>query len=240
MGLWLIIYLIEHLIVNSQAVLWVGQNGSGFVRLVNTLESLPYLQVIEVLFIGVPLVLHGYWGVKRALKAKMNIARTDGGAPEMKETRNRAFGWQRWTSWILLFGILAHVVQMRFIEMPKKVQVNGVEYHQVKLKMEPSVVELAKKIGVELKDGVAMAPTPGKAMLLMVRETFKSLPMCVVYSVFVLAAAFHAFNGFWTALITWGVILSYRSQKAFLPLCWLGATVLSFLGLSAIWGSYLS
>ena len=40
-GFWLVLYLIIHLITNSQAALWIGDDGSGFVRLVNSLERLP-------------------------------------------------------------------------------------------------------------------------------------------------------------------------------------------------------
>lgn len=102
MGLWLVIYLIEHLIVNSQAALWIDNDGNGFIRLVNSLESLPYLHVIEVVFIGIPLVIHGYWGVKRIFTAKGNSGKTDGTSPSLPYGRNRAFNWQRLTSWILL------------------------------------------------------------------------------------------------------------------------------------------
>lgn len=243
MGLWLIIYLIEHLIVNSQAVLWLGDDGIGFIRLVNLLESLPYLQVLEILLIGMPLAIHGYWGVKRSLVAKQNFKNSDGSRPSLKYSRNRAFSWQRITSWILLFGIIAHVVQMRFMEIPKKIHVGNEIQHVVKLDPDPAIESLAERIGVALnREGskiIATAPTPGKAMLLTVRETFKSPIMCMLYTIFVLAAAFHAFNGFWTSLITWGALLSYHSQKAFLPVCWLGAGLLAFLGLAAIWGSYL-
>lgn len=235
MGLWLIVYLIEHLIVNSQAVLWIGENGSGFVRLVNSLESLPYLQVIEIVFIGVPFALHGIWGIKRALGAKFNVSSLPYG-------RNRAFLWQRLTSWILLVGVLGHVVQMRFIQMPKEVKEGREIWYTVSVRKDPSLNAIAKRICVTLEnDGqyvIAKAKTPGKAMLFVVRETFKSLTWCILYSVFVVAAAFHAFNGFWTSLITWGVLLSYRAQKAFLPLCWAGSALLGFLGLTAIWGSY--
>jgi succinate dehydrogenase / fumarate reductase cytochrome b subunit len=72
----------------------------------------------------------------------------------------------------------------------------------------------------------------------MVRDTFKSPLYTLLYTVFLLAAAFHAFNGFWTFLITWGIILSYRSQKTMVPVCMLGVLALAFLGLAAIWGSY--
>jgi succinate dehydrogenase / fumarate reductase cytochrome b subunit len=234
MGLWLVLYLIIHLIVNSQAALWLGDDGIGFIDMVNILEALPYLQVVETLLIGIPIAIHGYWGVKRIFSAKYN--------PSLPYERNRAFRWQRLTSWILLFGIIAHVVQMRFIEMPKKVRIDNEVVHQVRLKEDPGLASVAERIHVKLtRDGnrmIATAPTPGKAMLLMVRETFKSPLMCVLYTIFVLAAAFHAFNGFWTSLITWGAMLSYRSQRAVLPICWLGVALLAFLGLAAIWGSY--
>lgn len=238
MGLWLILYLIEHLIVNSQATLWIGDDGVGFVRLVNSLESLPYLQVIEIVFIGIPLILHGYWGVKRALSAKNNTGKTDGSVPSMQYGRNKAYNWQRLTSWILLACVIGHVVQMRFVQMPK--EING--QYIVYLQHDEGLKSVAARIHVPLsREGnrvVALAPSSGKAMLLMVRETFKSPLMAVLYSIFVLAAAFHAFNGFWTSLITWGVLLSYRSQKAMIPICWVGVGLLAFLGLAAIWGSY--
>jgi len=292
MGLWLIVYLIEHLIVNSQAALWIGDDGSGFVRLVNLLESLPYLQVIEILFIGIPLAVHGVWGVKRALAAKLNSSPTDGKTPAMTFRRNRAFSWQRWTSWILLFGIAAHVVQMRFIHYPRDVLLNGKKQFLNVVSFDDGLYTLASRIGVQLygpqeimqfkaeqwgnlegsarydagdekvfearqqnaeyknwvsrmaafdlkeNEVIVAAPSPGKAMLFMVRDTFKNPWMGAAYTIFVLAAAFHAFNGFWTALITWGAILSYRSQKAMLPVGWLGIAFLSFLGIAAIWGSY--
>jgi succinate dehydrogenase / fumarate reductase cytochrome b subunit len=242
MGLWLVLYLIVHLIVNSQATLWIGDDGVGFVRMVNSLESLPYLQVVETVLIGIPLVVHGYWGVLRMMQAKTNAASSDGSLPSMKYGRSRAFTWQRLTSWILLFGIFGHVIQMRFIDMPEKVRVGNEIRHVVRIQDDPGLAALAERIHVQLeKDGndvIASAATPGKVILLMVRETFKSPLMCILYTIFVLAAAFHAFNGFWTSLITWGVLLSYKSQKAFLPICWMGVGLLAFLGLAAIWGSY--
>ena len=144
----------------------------------------------------------------------------------MKYGRNRAFSWQRLTSWILLFGMIAHVVQMRFVEMPKKVGSGENVSYVVKIDPDEAIESLAKRIGVVLEpEGARVwqsAKTPGKAMLLMVRETFKSPLMAVLYTIFVLAAAFHAFNGLWTSLITWGAVLSYRSQRAMIPICWMG------------------
>lgn len=242
LGLWLVIYLIEHLVVNSQATLWLGDDGIGFVRLVNLLESLPYLQVIEITLIGVPLALHGFWGIKRIFQAKTNAHSNSGKTPYLPYERNKSFSWQRWTSWILLIGIILHVIQMRFIDFPKEMHINNEHKYLVKISDDPGLQSLSKRLGVTLHyendHVIATAPNPGKAMLLTVRNTFKSPLMSLLYSLFVLAAAFHAFNGLWTALITWGAMLSYRSQKALLPLCWFGVALLAFLGLASIWGSY--
>lgn len=242
-GLWLILYLFVHLIVNSQATLWIGDDGNGFVRLVNLLEALPYLQVVETVFIGVPFVVHGYWGVKRALSARPNSKSSDGRKPSLKYERNRAFTWQRITSWILLVAVALHVVQMRFAKVYDKVGSGVDERFTIELVQDSGLESLSKRIDVELVDPhdgkvKAVAKSPGKVMLLMVRETFKSIPQCILYSIFVLAAAFHAFNGFWTSLITWGVLLSFKSQRALIPFCWMGVFLLAFLGLAAIWGSY--
>jgi succinate dehydrogenase / fumarate reductase cytochrome b subunit len=301
MGFWLVLYLCVHLLTNSQAALWFGNEGSGFIRLVNALESLPYLHAIEVILIGIPLAIHMVWGVHRAITARSNIRSSDGTRPSLKYERNRAYGLQRISSWILLVGIIGHVIQMRFLEMPKHATRDYQEQSMVKISFDQGLYTLAPKLGVTLynraeinkmkrdlqtnsrdtdettqkasneafdpeleasidrvqraqeeqqwiktlssyslrsKEVIAVAPSPGTAILLMVRNTFKSPLMAILYTIFVLAAAFHAFNGFWTFLIAWGAILSYRSQKSMIPVCLIAAVGLATLGLAAIWGSY--
>ncbi|HSX38491.1 MAG TPA: hypothetical protein VLE95_06645 [Chlamydiales bacterium] len=299
MGLWLVLYLTIHLITNSQAALWFGDDGSGFVRLVNILETLPYLQVIETILIGIPFLIHGIWGVKRALEAKTNSKSGDGSAPALGYERNHVFTWQRLSSWILLVGVVGHVVQMRFIDAPKKSASPIGEQFFTKISFDAGLYTLAARLGVHLftaediesmaeqmketvilkqaprlRSGiynpldnaervmrqrveeeaewvktltsfhvkknqvVAVSSMPGIGYLLMVRDTFKSPVMAIFYTIFLLAAAFHAFNGFWTFLITWGMLLSYRSQKAMIPLSVIGMAGLAFLGLAAIWCSY--
>lgn len=237
MGFWLVLYLILHLVTNSQAAVWLGAEGQGFVRMVNSLEELPYLHEIEVMLIAIPLGVHLIWGIGRLFQAKVN-ALPSNQKPSLKYERNVAYTLQRWSSWILLFGILGHVVQMRFLHMPEELE-GG---YSVTITMDKGLRPLSDRLGVALHEKdekiIAVADSPGKAMLLMVRDTFKSPIMAGLYTLFVLAAAFHAFNGFWTFLITWGVILSYRSQKAMIPVSVIGIVVLAFLGLAAIWGSY--
>ncbi len=288
MGFWLVIYLVEHLIINSQAALWLGDNGAGFITFVNFLEALPCLQVIESLLIGFPLLIHAVWGIKRAFSQKTNSFPTNGKAPHLSYSRNHAFTWQRLSSWILLFGIIGHVAQMRFLEAPKKVILGNQVRYLNKIAFDEDLYTLAPRFGVTLysakaisemdaltcqntfspdqakeietlqqisqKNGwihalksfslkenevVAESPSPGVGMLLMVRNTFQNPLFALLYTIFVLAASFHAFNGFWTFLITWGFILSYRSQKSMIPVSVIGMSILSVLGLIAIWGNYV-
>jgi succinate dehydrogenase / fumarate reductase cytochrome b subunit len=244
MGFWLVIYITQHLIINSQLALWLGADGIGFIRSVNLLESLPYLQVIETVLIGFPLLFHTIWGIQRALQPKYNSGKSNYTKPSLPFERNKAFTWQRLSSWILLVGILGHVAQMRFLNYPHEIKSGNETLYQVTITQDPGLITLSQRLNVSLCNvdkihTVATAPTPGAAMLLMVRDTFKSPLMMILYSIFVLAAAFHACNGLWTFLITWGLILSYRAQKSLIPFSVLGVALLSFLGFAAIWGSYL-
>ena len=91
-----------------------------------------------------------------------------------------------------------------------------------------------------LKEGelIAVSNNFGAAELLMVRDTFKVPVMIVLYTILVLATCFHAFNGLWTFMISWGVTLTQRAQQ----LMWLVSVALMVIvggmGLSAIWLTY--
>jgi succinate dehydrogenase / fumarate reductase cytochrome b subunit len=284
MGLALVVYLIEHLVVNSQATLWLGDHGKGFVQLVNLIHSVPYLQVVEIVFIAVPLVLHGYWGVKRALSARSLPLRSDGSRPSLGfYSRHLAFRLQRISSWILLVGVVLHVLQMRFWHRPTEVEIGAKKWYLTKISSDVGLSTLSDEVGFylcldpkegrcpaplpassrisgsieELRDRqqsewtlalegytlqpyevLAVSPSPGVAFLLMVRDTFKQPLYTVAYTLFVLAAAYHASNGLWTFLLTWGYLLSFAGQRRMGPIVWIGCSLLGFLGLVSIWGSY--
>lgn len=85
---------------------------------------------------------------------------------------------------------------------------------------------------------VAVADNFGTATLLLVRNTFKSIWVSAFYTIFVLCAAFHGFNGLWTFFITWGTILRIRSQKVMAKVCTALIVAIAFLGLISIWGTY--
>jgi succinate dehydrogenase / fumarate reductase, cytochrome b subunit len=290
-GIFLVLFLIEHLLTNSQAALFIGDDGLGFVRMVTLIHNFPYLPLIEIGLLGVPIVLHAVWGIVYLRQATFNSFPTDGSRPSLPEYgRNRAYTWQRITSWILLFAIAAHVLQMRFISQPSSATVDGQHYYMVRLEEDaglypiskrlnfrlynqaaieaqvkmapglqdtgrgvgdgPTLVErqkLAERLGFiqaleakPLKEGQIIAVTHdfATAMLMVIRDTFKSPLMQVLYTLFVLSASFHAFNGLWTFLISWGVTLTERSRRILLVFANGMMVLVALLGLAAIWGTY--
>ncbi len=314
MGLWLVIFLIEHLLANSQAALWLGNNGTGFIEMVNGIHNLPYLQAIEVTLLGVPLLIHAILGIKYLFTSKHNYHKNDGSAPIIRTGRNRAFSWQRITSWILLIGLICHVIKFRFADYPDRIELGGKTTYLVSVSMDDGLYTLSDRLHVILYDTqtvnrmaeqiqertseetlVAVAETMreqdynffegpvsqqyssqkaiilssaqnyqsdrrfvealqsyhlssgeviaaaqdfGTASLLTVRNTFKSPIYAGGYTLFVLAACFHAFNGFWTFLITWGWILKMSAQRTWATVAVVLMFGIIFLGLASIWGTY--
>lgn len=305
MGLWLVLFLFEHLLTNSQAALLLGDNAKGFVEFVNALHNLPYLQAIEIFLLGVPIAIHAVLGIKYLFTSKMNAHRTDGSKPDMHQYgRNRAYSWQRITSWVLLIGIILHVAKFRFIEYPDSINQGDKQSYFVTVSVDKGLYTVAARLGVQLygpeqieeqkqdiesrhaeqtlvevagtlpnkseydaqeqmiltsaqayeqkrawlnvltrqkvsaTQVVAVASNFGTATLLSVRDTFKSPLYVGLYTVFVLAACFHAFNGLWTFLITWGAVLRVSAQKGALKITWALMALVAFLGLASIWGTY--
>ena len=243
-GFWLVLFLMEHLFVNSQAALYFEDDPIGFVRAVNGIKELPFLPIIEIVFLGIPFLIHGIWGIKYLFNAKYNSFPTDGSSPAiLHQPRNRAYTWQRITSWILLVGILAHVVHMRFLHYPESIEKNGTISYVSSIKPDAGIERLSKQFNFyvykENDQLIAVSPSFGVAELLLVRETFKSLTTVFLYTGLVLATCFHAFNGLWTFMISWGVTLTARSQYLMRLLAVSLMVLTTFLGLSAIWGTYL-
>jgi succinate dehydrogenase / fumarate reductase cytochrome b subunit len=305
MGLWLVLFLMEHLLVNSQAALWIGDNGRGFVEMVNSIHNFPYLEAIEIFLLGVPFAIHMIWGIQYLFTAKSNAHKTSGNAPSLPQYgRNRAYSWQRITSWILLIGIIGHVAKFRFIDYPSSLNFGEKQIFMCSISVDKGLYTVADRLGVELfsvesirnerkafeqrkgeqallevaksipdsnvmsaqeamilnsaqvyrqkeafvnhlekfhldsNEIVAVAKDFGTASLLTVRDTFKSPLYIGLYTIFVLAACFHAFNGFWTFLITWGIVLKMSAQKSSATFAIGLMAIVAFLGLAAVWGSY--
>ncbi len=312
-GLWFVLFLIEHLLTNSQAALWIGDNGKGFVNTVTAIHNLPYLEVIELSLLGVPILLHLVLGIKYLLTSKPNSGKSDGSKPYIPLPRNKAYTWQRITSWFLLFCLAWHVTKFRFIDYPEKIPIGKNTYYAVELSLDdglytvadrldvmlydraalsrekgtwsqnakPAQVQAAEKMRKEEVDSftgpeaqeynsqkanlfiaaqtyqekaaytaaldkihlssghvLALAKDFGTASVLTVRNTFKNPIYVGFYTLFVLAACFHACNGFWTFLLTWGWILKMSAQRAWTTVAAVMMIALIFLGLAAVWGTY--
>lgn len=290
-GLWLVGFLILHLLTNSQAALWVGEDGHGFINAVNSINDLPYREALEIFLIAMPFLTHMYLGIIYLFTGKWNSFPTDGSKPSLPEyPRNQAYTWQRITSWILLFLITGHVIQMRFYDRPIESQVGAKKDYYMPVYDDPGVHPLAERLDfalytpeqVKREIAVLEATLPplsseetpeallqnqehyqrqermealaafplqkgelltqslsfGTAELLMLRDVFKSPIMVALYTVLVLSACFHAFNGLWTFMITWGVTLSQRSQWGMRLFAYGLMLLIAFLGLAAVWGTY--
>jgi succinate dehydrogenase / fumarate reductase cytochrome b subunit len=307
--LWLVLFLISHLLTNSQAALYIGDDGEGFISSVQSIHHLPYLQAIEIFLLGVPFAVHILFGIHRLVMAQPNSSASDGSTPALGEyPRNKAYTWMRVTSWLLMIGVVAHVIHMRFIEYPWNAERDGQRYYMTVLNVDSGLYTLSERLGVDLYDEkridhealpaptepvainipkeqgfsllqgppsepfdsnklselrskqdsleqahwvealrrkpvdthqvVAVSKDFGTASLLIVRDTFKSPFMVALYSLFVLIACYHAFNGLWTFLITWGVTLTEKSQRLALVLSTSLMVLVAFLGLAAAIGTY--
>lgn len=242
-GLWFVLFLIEHLLTNSQAALWLGGNGQGFVRMVNALHNLPYLQAIEITLLGFPILLHIILGVRYLFTSRFNAVKGDGSTPYLPLRRNYAYTLQRITSWILLVCLVIHVVKFRFIDYPQTLQRGTETLYLVKVKPDKGLPSVAERLGAQLQEApsgelLALTADFGTATLLTVRDTFKNPFYIALYTLFVLAACFHAFNGFWTFLISWGWVLKMAAQRTWAALSLVIMLIMLFLGLAAVWGTY--
>ncbi|MCH9611520.1 MAG: Succinate dehydrogenase cytochrome b558 subunit [Chlamydiales bacterium] len=243
LGLFLVLFLFEHLLVNSQASLFFQDDGYSFVRMVNKIHDIPYLKVVEILFLALPFLVHGLWGIHYAVTGRANSFGSGKKKPTLAQyKRNRAYTWQRWTSWILLIGISLHVYQMRFLYYPDVRTEGDQQFYTVQVENDPHLTTLAESFGATiLNEGPKVsieAPSAGVAIFLTVRNTFKSPLMVILYTILVIAASYHAFNGLWTAMITWGIACTRRSQIRLRILTTLLMWVVMVLGLMACWGPY--
>lgn len=286
-GFGLVLYLFFHLYTNAQAALWFGDDGRSFIHSVNDIQNTPFLVAVEILILGIPILIHSIWGIYYIQTGQSNAYGYDGHNPYLTYGRNRAYTWQRITSWILLFGLAFHIIHMRFIDHPLHSEEGNKQFYMIKINQDEGIYTLAERIGITLFDQqaidnlinaplnganslqtsdtrvraqeieqereyrqnlkkldvrsnqlAAIADNFGAVELLVVREAFKSPWLMLFYTIFVLAACFHAFNGLWTFLITWGVTVNVYSQKIMLYFSTFLMFLVSFLGLITIFGTY--
>lgn len=293
-GFFLILFLMEHLLTNSQAALWLGEDGAGFIHAVNLLHSLPYLQVLEIMLIGVPVAIHGYLGVVYLYDGAVHLWSRGGRSPALPFARNYAYVLQRLTSIIVVIGIIAHVITMRVMRYPETVRYSTHNQYAVRVFPDPGLMRVAPRLRstvvsenskpllitenakresvartllqraeppykiqriMELRDTqatkerlrnwdvsqsscVVVAPDFGTAALFVVRDTMRRPWICVLYTLFVLAACFHAANGLWTFAISWGFSIKERGRQYVRYISYFLLLALAGCGLASIWLTY--
>jgi succinate dehydrogenase cytochrome b subunit len=155
LGLWLSLFIIFHLVTNSQAALFIGEHGKGFIHEVNLIHNIPYLPVVEIVLIGLPFLLHAGWGIKYALTAKFNASGGAGKAPRLKYGANKAYSWMRIAGYVLLVGVILHVVQMRFLDYPAEVEIGGeTGEYVVRVSTDPGLDRIAERLDAKIYDKV--------------------------------------------------------------------------------------
>jgi succinate dehydrogenase / fumarate reductase cytochrome b subunit len=293
-GLFLVVFLIEHLLTNSQAALWFGDDGAGFIHAVNFIHSLPYLQLIEVFLLGVPVAIHAYLGCLYLYDGAVHILSQGGKLPSLQFSRNYAYVFQRLTSVVLIIGIGVHVLTMRILRQPETISYSSYKQYAVSVFPDPGLFQLAprlhstvvsqesksfllgeeerreaackavlhktvapmkvwkeqeqkdiktnintiRRFHVSSSSCVVISPDFGTATLFLVRDTMRRPWVCVLYSLFVLAASFHAANGIWTFAVAWGCAIQEKGRRYVRYLSYMIAGMLAMCGLASIWLTY--
>jgi succinate dehydrogenase / fumarate reductase, cytochrome b subunit len=103
-------FLLEHFYTNSKAV--NPSTGVGdFNEAVATLQGIPYILLVEITFIFIPLLYHAIYGLFITFEARPNNL-------AYPYSRNWFYTIQRITGVILFFFIAFHVLNMRFGIIP--------------------------------------------------------------------------------------------------------------------------
>lgn len=100
------IFLVMHLWTNTKAI----QGRHCFDHAVNEINQLPFLPMIEIIGIFLPLAFHSLYGIKLAFEARSNVSRYG-------YTRNWLFLLQRLTGLLTLIFLIVHLKDFRIAKM---------------------------------------------------------------------------------------------------------------------------
>jgi succinate dehydrogenase / fumarate reductase cytochrome b subunit len=103
-------FLLEHFYTNSKAV-HPTTGASDFNQAVAELQGIPYILLVEITFIFIPLLYHAIYGLMITWEARPNNL-------SYPYPRNWFYTIQRITGLILFFFIAFHVLNMRFGIIP--------------------------------------------------------------------------------------------------------------------------
>jgi succinate dehydrogenase / fumarate reductase cytochrome b subunit len=116
-------FLIEHLISNFDAL----KGPAAYAAQVKFLNGLPFVRVLEWVFIFIPLLYHASYGVYIWLRGKSNVV-------YYPWAGNWLYTAQRWTGGIALLYIVQHVWRQRFsgVSLPEH---PGAAFHKVQMEL---------------------------------------------------------------------------------------------------------
>ncbi len=97
------LFMCFHFLLNSAAFL----GSDAYLTMVHFMKGFPFVQVLELVLIAIPIIFHGIYGIYIVYLAKNNVL-------QYKYYRNLAFYLQRITSLIVLAFIIWHVYTLRF------------------------------------------------------------------------------------------------------------------------------
>lgn len=180
-------FLVEHMLTNSRAFGWWGLWSSGptaFNDGVHILHSLPFLPLLEIFGIFLPLAFHAIYGIKIALSGESNAI----AYPHMD---NRRYLLQRVTGYIAFLFIIVHLLKFRFAHIIGW----GPEF------MDPA---LPDKFEIT-RNGLQAWHIWGLVVPAWITFT--------MYWIGLAAACYHFANGIWTFCITWGITIGEQAQR---------------------------
>jgi succinate dehydrogenase / fumarate reductase cytochrome b subunit len=116
-------FLVEHFISNFEAL----KGPASYAQQVKFLNALPFVRVLEWVFIFLPLLYHGLYGVYIWVRGKSNVV-------YYPWAGNWMYVAQRWTGMIALVYIAQHVWRQRFagVSLPEH---PGAAFHKVQVEL---------------------------------------------------------------------------------------------------------
>ena len=175
-------FLVEHLLTNSMAFLGPER----FNKSVHARHELPYLLLLEIFGIFLPIAFHAAYGIKIAMSSEPNTR----AYPYMA---NRRYTLQRLTGYIALAFMVVHLMKFRFAHIVGW----GDEFMDPKI---PDKFEMTRNGLMHWKI----------AQLNIVVPAWLTLSM---YVIGLWAACYHFANGIWTFCISWGITIGVKAQK---------------------------
>ena len=117
-------FLIEHIVSNFEAL----KGPAAYAAQVKFLNGLPLVRVLEWVFIFLPLLYHGLYGLYIWLRGKSNVV-------YYPWAGNWLYVAQRWTGFIALLYIIQHVARQRFMgdSLPEH---PGMAFHKVQMELQ--------------------------------------------------------------------------------------------------------